>query len=480
MIKIGGDNIFRDNIFDWFSWAADVFQTPAELKTAFDSLGVIGKRISGIVTVGGNRYFSNDYIEEIMFQQAESLSDGERNGIDPHFWYDPLFTFGRTIEIDEPFVIIFEDDARLEIDFSEGSSVAIGMNSIPTGIEPAVYSRNFNPTKFFSVCVGQKVLGIEINTTNEIPMFTGSHGLTLNENQEEFIKSFNLVLSGGVKLRFQPDFDYGIVTATDYEGKTLDITLGEMEKIVHNMNDIWTERGFVRYDTQYMKNFGLADLGYIQNRFYLFRHMIPGHKIFHGYKCDYLYKNFGYAEMIATLRDRYGDSAGYIIGFNNHKIGNCHWRLRVANSEIIDKDDINPYFFKATFKERNGDGEIPINIIHADVVPSYLEDDEILMQIVAFPISVNYRSAPQDQDEIRTISTNLSFEGEEKTYRNCVLIKGQVRSVTKCEVQVGDNKAVFFDVTVSTPLGAIELAHTIDFVETGQRHLIKNGKVLPN
>jgi hypothetical protein len=59
------------------------------------------------------------------------------------------------------------------------------------------------------------VLGIEINASDEIPTFTGSHEMPINESQKEFIDSFNLLLSGGVKLLFELSFDYGCVSAID-------------------------------------------------------------------------------------------------------------------------------------------------------------------------------------------------------------------------------------------------------------------------
>jgi hypothetical protein len=144
----------------------------------------------------------------------------------------------------------------------------------------------------------------------------------------------------------------------------------------------------MRNVTDCLGNFGLKYFESEKHFPELLRAVCWTQRIFYGYWCHYLYQNFGYAEMIVTVWDDQQEK--HYVGFNNHKIGNCHWRLRVAPREIIDREDVNPFFFKVVYKATTEIGAIPIRIIHADVVPSFLEDDEILMQVAAFPISVNY------------------------------------------------------------------------------------------
>ncbi|MDR1731765.1 MAG: hypothetical protein LBR61_06675 [Synergistaceae bacterium] len=97
------------------------------------------------------------------------------------------------------------------------------------------------------------------------------------------------------------------------------------------------------------------------------------------------------------------------------------------------------------------------------------------MQIVAFPMSITYHTDSEDKDRFHRELSAIGLAGEQNTERDRVLLRGRVRDVIKREVQIGDKKSDFFDVTVETPMGTIELAHTLDFVDPDQRDLVKCG-----
>ena len=44
----------------------------------------------------------------------------------------------------------------------------------------------------------------------------------------------------------------------------------------------------------------------------------------------------------------------------------------------------------------DGSGMLPIHIINADVLPSFLEDDVVSMQMCAFPLDINYYADEDD------------------------------------------------------------------------------------
>ena len=150
---------------------------------------------------------------------------------------------------------------------------------------------------------------------------------------------------------------------------------------------------------QYLKNFDLDYLGEESSFLSLIAHVCREGKIFHGYRCNYLYMNIGYAEMIVTTIDEDNSGNNSAIGLNNHKMGNCLWKLRVASPEIFGRDEMNPYMFKVFFKGLDGKGVFPINLIHADVIPSYLEDDIVYMQVAAFPLLIDYYATADDAND---------------------------------------------------------------------------------
>ena len=126
-----GENIFEDNVFDWYSWASEIIQTPAQLREAFDNLNLVGKRIIDIFSVGGAHNLAGDYVDELLYREAKKSGEPERYGADINFYYNPDFTIPRWVQIDDPFIVLFEDGDQLEVDFSEGSSVVLNINSIP-------------------------------------------------------------------------------------------------------------------------------------------------------------------------------------------------------------------------------------------------------------------------------------------------------------------------------------------------------------
>ena len=52
MFKTNGNNQFKNNTFNWYSWAADVLQTPDEVRATFDQLKIAGRKITGIRAIG--------------------------------------------------------------------------------------------------------------------------------------------------------------------------------------------------------------------------------------------------------------------------------------------------------------------------------------------------------------------------------------------------------------------------------------------
>ena len=197
MIKINGNDVFKDNKFDWYSWSADVLQTPAELREAFDKLNLTGKRIVDLLDIGGE-YCWADYEVSVKTGALEASSY-------------------------QPFVLVFDSGDRLEIDFSEMSSVRMSLNCFPHDlVDIAPLPDMDNGERFISPCIGGKIARLDIGIWNECPSleFTGSYGLTLYDDQENYIGYFDLLLDNGLKIRFEAWFDDGYVSIRDNQGNS--------------------------------------------------------------------------------------------------------------------------------------------------------------------------------------------------------------------------------------------------------------------
>ncbi len=194
MIKVNGNDVFKDNKFDWYSWSADVLQSPEELREAFEKLSLTGKRIVDLLAVGG----------------ADCYGSWKSKIIHMESW--------------QPFILVFDSGDRLEIDFSEMTSVRMSMNCIPPELEDIEPLPDIiDGKRFIAPCVGSKIIGMDICVWDECPSFrfTGSYNITLNPNQENYIGNFDLLLDNGLKIGFEAHFDDGYVYIFDTNGNSV-------------------------------------------------------------------------------------------------------------------------------------------------------------------------------------------------------------------------------------------------------------------
>ena len=101
--------------------------------------------------------------------------------------------FIRYIEIDEPIIFFFDNGDRLEVDFSEASSLKIGKNSLPENIEFSVNHPNADMNIIFSNCLQKEIKGFEVIMSDELYSdYTGSQGIPEPQNQNSYISKFRI------------------------------------------------------------------------------------------------------------------------------------------------------------------------------------------------------------------------------------------------------------------------------------------------
>ena len=213
MLKINGHDVFEDNIFEWNSWSADILQSVGEVQVVFNRLSLIGKKISSLRSLGINFDFPCDHDEEDEYSEE---------------FYDRLYDC--RAEIDLPFIISFADGDRLEVDFSFTSSLRMSKNSFPIDIRGiGTGPANFDASKLFSGCLGEMIVGFEVEATDDPHPIDEAYG-DLEEGRDDYIKAVNVVLSNGKKLRFRTYYDYGIVTLMDEGGNPVKLSFDEVKQ----------------------------------------------------------------------------------------------------------------------------------------------------------------------------------------------------------------------------------------------------------
>ena len=133
MIISEGKNNFKNNEFTFWEWSAPILQTHEEVTAKIKELKLQGRKIKNFYSVGMGYNWTDDAIGSAIYNVLESMINEKQISKNGPFSFLPQGVhISRYVEIDEPFLIEFEDGDILGVDYSEGSSVRLEMNTIPT------------------------------------------------------------------------------------------------------------------------------------------------------------------------------------------------------------------------------------------------------------------------------------------------------------------------------------------------------------
>ena len=218
-------------IYNFNEWKVPIIQEPNELMKKLKEFNLIEKKITSIRCIGLCYDLTEDGIEDRAYNYYENKNVENLYEISN---YDsiPLDTlFSRSIQIDEPIIFYFDNGDRLEIDYSEASSLKIGKNSLPKDIQYGTNMPNVNMNILFSNCINKEIIGFEVSMSDELSDdFTGSHGISEPENQMSYISSFTIKLDGWISIKLNNFFDYGSVWGEGYNKAEENITWEELKK----------------------------------------------------------------------------------------------------------------------------------------------------------------------------------------------------------------------------------------------------------
>ena len=141
----------------------------------------------------------------------------------------------------------------------------------------------------------------------------------------------------------------------------------------------------------YIENFGLEYLMETEeDTISLCRAVCAKGKAIVGYYgLPYINCQFGWPQLIVRLERNEED--GYAVaGMDTHMCGVTKWTFRVNHSYKASEQDDPLTRRVMVSKTTDGTGLAMITLVNADVLPSYLEGDEITAQMIAFPVHINY------------------------------------------------------------------------------------------
>ncbi len=243
MVLSDGKNNFENNEFSYWEWSAPVLQTHDEVISKITEMNLNGRKIKDVHCIGMAYNWTDDRIADHVYCKLEGMTREQRHTLpNPCAFLPEGINLSCWIEIDEPFLIEFENGDVLAIDYSEGSSVRMEMNTIPKNISFGTNRPTIHANKLFKDIIGKEISSVEVTTSTDMPYFTGSYGLSLDE-QPAYIVGLQIRCRGDDfnrirnSLSFTSWFDYGIVEMRDCRDEIMEIHAPDIAEVVKGFID---------------------------------------------------------------------------------------------------------------------------------------------------------------------------------------------------------------------------------------------------
>lgn len=220
---------------------------------------------------------------------------------------------------------------------------------------------------------------------------------------------------------------------------------------------------------------------------------------YYGY--PYLFTPLGNVEYwVKTEKNDEGNLE--VKGIDSHCGGNCIWDMVCSGIDITPKDSAKLEKVLMLNRANGSGGLLPIDLITADVLPSFMKGDKVTAQVIGLPLDINYYAdedeytADQPADEngkkwmvgngaLMPLSFLVNHNPEKyeqgKDYDSDAYVHFTA-TVTKLYHGVfelnGDKNNTFIRCFVDTEYGPLELDHTIDQVPENQRANLKVGAIV--
>ncbi len=242
------------------------------------------------------------------------------------------------------------------------------------------------------------------------------------------------------------------------------------------------------------ENLGLGLLSKSKGNFerFIARIAAEGTPVTGYYGRPYINRFYGDAQLILRTRMNVAGTQVEITGVDTHCAGRCLWDVLPSDIGIASKHADATARRLAVKPADGGKGVAVVDIVNADVLPSFLDDDVLTLQMTGFPLAIDYYA-----DEA-AYAANWTGRGDGGRWRlsdgailpaaflrgqapeyaggaseGRVLIRGTVKGVEQCALPEGIGPGgAFVRATIGTRFGDLELVHTAAQVSPpGRKHM---------
>ena len=217
----------------------------------------------------------------------------------------------------------------------------------------------------------------------------------------------------------------------------------------------------------------------------------------------YPYLNLEYGDSQFVVRTQMTEDKNLeVVGMDTHVPGRAIWEVMLSDVNFQPKD-ADPLSRRVVVKRTSdGGGMAVVNLINADVLPSFLENEKVKMQMIAFPEMIHYyadeESYAADQPEgangrkwlladgsmIATgIFSNHGVDNPDNDTDhysdNYMLIRGTVKGFIPSIIKIGGQEIkTYIRTHIATEHGDLEIVHTIDQVDESEYENLRAGAIV--
>ncbi len=218
-----------------------------------------------------------------------------------------------------------------------------------------------------------------------------------------------------------------------------------------------------------------------------------GKAIYGYYKLPYINHHLGAAQLIMRtgFRDQTDEVNGTAyqgLGLDTHISGHSVWQVRLHGMNI-NRKDADLLERRVAVTRMNREGMAVVNIVNADVLPSFMEDDVVRMQVAAYPQIIEYYKDEEEYTEHQPVSKDghkwLIGEGtvmpaglmrnrdpnseefeKDENIDDITVIRGTVKHLYCGKITFeGESHNAFILCGINTDYGELEIVHTVDQVD---------------
>ena len=233
-----GQDHFENFEFSGKAWSAPSLQDPDEIRFRLDSFQLVGRRVKKMRLIGLNYLMRAYEIEDRVYGSLATLPEEERQARSNYKNISADSLFARSAEIDEPLLIMFEDEDVFEIDTPQEPIFCMSMNHIPWWIDAGTNLPNVDAEVLFYPCLGKLITNVEVHTykTSKHPFYR----YTFNEEpyEREFVGNIVLRFEDGSGLSISGWSDYTLVQHIDSRNTETTITWEKLQPGLFNWEDL--------------------------------------------------------------------------------------------------------------------------------------------------------------------------------------------------------------------------------------------------